>query len=476
MDRAPDSQTFLQSRFDAQRAAALADPYPDWPTRRDRLRRLLALLRSEASTLAEAIDADFGGRSPPETGLVDLLPSVLAVRDALRHGRGWMRRRRVPVSWWALPARAFVLPQPLGVVGIVVPWNYPVYLTIGPLAAALAAGNRAMVKLSEYTPTFSAVFARLVAERFADDELVVIQGGAEIGAAFTALPFDHLLFTGSTAVGRAVMTAAASHLTPVTLELGGKSPAIIAPGADVDYAAQRILFGKLVNAGQTCVAPDYVLLPRASLADFIAACRAAAAQRYPEGLGSPDYTSIVDFRQYSRLLSLLGEARAAGARVEPLFDRVQSDDLRHRLAPALVIDPPESVRLMREEIFGPLLPLLPYDDLEDALRFVRERPRSLALYWFDRDRRRTLDALLRTHAGGVTVNDTLLHLTQDGLPFGGVGPSGMGHYHGRWGFDTFSKLKPVLLQSRLAAALLARTAQPPYSGRTRWLLRLLGRL
>lgn len=473
MDRAPDFTVSLQQSFGVLRAAFDAAPYPDWVLRRDRLRRLRGLLRTHAAEFADAIDADFGGRPPPETGLLELVPCLEGITDALRHGKGRMRPREAPVSRWFLPARAQVLPQPLGVVGIIAPWNYPLALAASPLTAALAAGNRAMVKLSEFTPAFSAVFARRAAEVFAPDEVTVVQGDAETGAAFSALPFDHLLFTGSTGVGKRVMAAAAANLTPVTLELGGKSPAVITPGYDLRHAARRIVFGKLVNAGQTCIAPDYVLLPRGQDAAFVAACREAAQQLYPQGLRSADYTSIIDHRQYSRQLSLLGEARASGARVHALFDGVQADDLRHRLAPALVCDAPATLRLMTEEIFGPLLPVVLYDDIEQALAFVRSQPRPLALYWFDRDRRRTHDALLHTHAGGVTVNDTLLHFAQEGLPFGGVGASGMGHYHGRWGFDTFSKLKPVLMQTRLSGVSLAA---PPYGQRTRWLMRLMGRL
>jgi len=473
MDRAPDFAASLQQTYSTLRAAFDATPYPAWGVRRDRLLRLRQMLRRHAAEFAEAIDADFGGRPPPETGLLELVPSLQGIADALRHGPRWMRPRHAAVSRWFLPARAHVLPQPLGVVGIIAPWNYPLVLAVAPLTAALAAGNLAMVKLSEFTPTFSAVFAQRAAQAFAATELAVVQGGAEIGAAFSALPLDHLLFTGSSGVGRQVMAAAAANLTPVTLELGGKSPAVIAPGYDLRHAAQRIVYGKLLNAGQTCIAPDYVLLPRGQQTAFVAACREHAAQLFPQGLLSPDYTSIIDHRQYSRLVGLLGEARASGAKVHALFDGVQADDLRHRLAPAVVCDAPPTVRLMTEEIFGPLLPVVTYDEIEQALAFVRSQPRPLALYWFDRDRRRTRDALLRTHAGGVTVGDTLLHFAQDGLPFGGVGGSGMGHYHGRWGFDTFSKLKPVLLQSRLSGV---GVAAPPYDWRTRWLMKLMGRL
>ncbi|HEU0202202.1 MAG TPA: coniferyl aldehyde dehydrogenase, partial [Burkholderiaceae bacterium] len=369
---------------------------------------------------------------------------------ALRHGRRWMQARRVRATKWYLPAGAQVIPQPVGVVGIIAPWNYPVFLSAGPLAGVLAAGNRVMLKLSEFTPAFSALFARLVAGSFAQDEVAVIEGGPEVAAQFSALPFDHLLFTGSTAVGRKVMAAAAANLTPVTLELGGKSPAVVAPGFPLERAVDRILFGKLMNAGQTCIAPDYVLLPQAEVQAFVAAARRRAAQMYPRGLEDHDYCSIVNARQFGRLAGYLDEARVAGTGIEVLFSQ-PLDAVRHRLAPHLLVDPPDTLGVMREEIFGPLLPLVPYASAEEAIAYINARPRPLAMYWFDNDRARITQALQATHAGGVTINDTLLHIAQEGLPFGGIGPSGIGHYHGRWGFDAFSKLKPVLRQPRLNA-------------------------
>jgi coniferyl-aldehyde dehydrogenase len=384
-----------------------------------------------------------------------------------------MKPRRVWVSKWFLPARAEILPRPLGVVGIIVPWNYPVFLSIGPMVGAIVAGNRVMVKVSEYTPAFGTLFQRLVAQTFRPDEVTVVLGGPEVAAAFSALPFDHLLFTGSTPIGRKVMSAAAANLTPVTLELGGKSPTVIAPGYSLERAATRILAGKLLNAGQTCIAPDYVLLPRAKLESFITACHAQARRMFPQGLASGDYTSIINQRQYARLIGYLDQAAAAGARVEPLFDGAGRDDAAHRLAPALLLDPPHGLDVMREEIFGPLLPLLPYDQVEDAVEFINAQPRPLALYWFDDDRKRTEWALRRTHAGGVCVNETLVHVAQEELPFGGIGPSGMGHYHGRWGFETFSKMKPIFRQSRLNGMGLF---MPPYGRHVKPLLRWMKRL
>jgi coniferyl-aldehyde dehydrogenase len=468
-----EGPTELQRRFELQREAYAGEPYPPWPVRADRLRRLQRLLVRHEAEFAQAIDADFGGRPAIETELAEIWPSLEEVKVALRHGRRWMRPRRVPVSKWFIGARAQLVPQPLGVVGVIVPWNYPVFLAVAPMAAALAAGNRVMVKLSEYTPTFAQRFAERCAEAFATDELTVLVGGADVAAQFTALPLDHLLFTGSTAVGRKVMTAAAANLTPVTLELGGKSPAVLAPDYPLEHAVQRILVGKLLNAGQTCIAPDYLLLPREALPAFVRIARETAQRLYPGGIDDANYCSVVDARQYRRLVAGLDDALARGARAEPLFADGARDEGRHRLAPVMLLDAPADNALMTDEIFGPVLPLVAYDDVEQALAFINARPRPLAMYWFDRDRARTRAALQRTHAGGVTVNDTLLHVVQDALPFGGIGPSGMGDYHGRWGFETFSKLKPVVWQSRWNAMGLF---VPPYRPLVRRMLMWMKRL
>ncbi len=459
MDRAPPLPHDLHATYSRQRAACLAEPYPEWATRRDRLRRLLELLLEQQQRICEAVRADFGQRARAETEVLDLVPSLASLRHALRHGRAWMRPRRARPSIWFRPASAQVLPQPLGVVGSIAPWNYPLYLSVAPLASALAAGNRAMLKLSESAPNFGSLLTELVAARFDADELAVFTGDARQAAAMTTLPLDHLLFTGSTAVGRQVMAAAGPRLVPVTLELGGKSPAVVAPGYDLRLAAQRIVYGKLVNAGQTCVAPDHVHVPRAQLQDFAAACVQAARAMYPEGLRGADFCSVVDRRQYERLLGMLEQARAAGVPMVPLFAGPQRLDDAHRLAPVLLLDPPATLRVMQEEIFGPLLPLLGYEQPARLLQHIAEQPRPLALYWFDDDPARVDHMLRNTHSGGVTINDTLMHVAQEELPFGGLGASGMGHYHGSWGFDTFSKLKPVLRQRRLSGAALLR---PPY--------------
>ncbi|HEV2539950.1 MAG TPA: aldehyde dehydrogenase family protein [Frateuria sp.] len=459
----------LNALLDRLRAAQARDPLPSWRTRADRLRRLARMLREQRTAFAEAIGADFGQRPVEETELLELFPSLSAVRHALRHGHRWMRPRHAPTGLAFLPGRNRLLPQPRGVVGIVVPWNYPLFLAVGPLVDALVAGNRAMVKMSEYTPRFSALFAEQVARSFADDEVVVVTGDAAVAQAFTALPFDHLLFTGSTAVGHQVMRAASANLTPVTLELGGKSPAIVGPGADLAQAVERILVGKLVNAGQTCIAPDYVLLPRARVEDFVAAARAATARLYPDLARNRQYASLVSERHFARMVQLREEAAAAGARVEAL-GAASEDPARRLFPPQLLLDVPQDAAVMREEIFGPLLPLVAYDTLEQAIGYVAARPHPLALYLFERDRAAIERVLQATQAGGVTLNDTLYHIAQHGLPFGGVGASGMGGYHGKAGFDTFSHIKPVFAQSRWNGAGLLR---PPYGPRFRRMLELL---
>jgi coniferyl-aldehyde dehydrogenase len=457
---AAESTDPLIALLTAQRRAFAREPMPDWRARHAHLVTLERALTWHAPALSAAVDADFGGRSRHETELLELFPGLLALRHAQRCVRGWMRPQRKAVSHWFLPGSAHIVWQPLGVVGIVVPWNYPIYLTIGPLVSALAAGNRVLIKMPERTPRTAEAIAEMLHTRFGSDHVAVVRGDVAVARRFASLPFDHLLFTGSTEVGKHVMHAAADNLTPVTLELGGKSPAIIAPGFPLSRAVQRILIGKCLNAGQTCVAPDYVLLPRGSEAQFVAAARALVARWYPNLYGNADYTAIIDAGHHRRLLDTLDDARRSGADVIELCPSgTDSAEQGYKIAPTLVLRVTDTMRIMREEIFGPLLPLVPYDTLEQAIGYVNARPRPLALYYFDDDRTRIAHMLAHTHAGGVTVNDTILHIAQDELPFGGIGASGMGHYHGQAGFATFSKPKGVFTQSRLnAMPLLA----PPY--------------
>ena len=463
----------LVATFEGLRSRHLAEPHPDWPTRAARLKSLAGLLVKHRAPIADAISADFGHRSRHETELLEIFPSLEGLRHAIKHGKSWMRERRSPVSLWFQPGSAAVLPQPLGVVGIIVPWNYPLFLLIGPLTSALVAGNRAMVKLSEYTPRFGALMAELLPKTLGDDVVQVANGGPEVAAAFSSLPFGHLLFTGSTAVGRHVMSAAAEHLVPVTLELGGKSPALItaetcANEARFVNAVRRIVVGKVLNAGQTCIAPDYVLMPAAAIPRFAAVAKEVLAKQYPDGAAGDDYTGIAADRHFERLQNLVIEAVSLGAQATVVM--TPRRDGQRKLPLTLLTDCPPEARVMQEEIFGPVLPLVACDTVQAAIDYVNERPHPLALYLFDDSRRTQQRILQATLAGGVSINETLMHIAQDGLPFGGVGPSGMGHYHGRFGFDTMSKLKPVFRQSRInGLGLLA----PPYGALFARMLKLM---
>ncbi|MCO5096685.1 MAG: coniferyl aldehyde dehydrogenase [Rhodocyclaceae bacterium] len=454
------------------REAAVRDPHPDWHSRAALLDALERLLRENAQAIANAISADFGNRSQHETQLLELFPSFEAIRHARRHLKSWMRPERRAVSMWFLPGRARVLHQPLGVVGIIVPWNYPLMLAVGPLVAALSAGNRVMVKMSEYTPATSELFAHLVSKYFSDDEVVVVQGDAGVAQAFAQLPFGHLLFTGSTKVGYSVMRAAAENLTPVTLELGGKSPAILGPDFPLEKFVERVMVGKTMNAGQTCIAPDYVLVPAGRAREFIAAAQKVMADCYPDILRTPDYSSIISERHFNRLVGLVEDARAQGAEVVPLSSAAEPDAKTRRIPPVALLNVTPDMQAMQEEIFGPILPVVPYRDLDEAIRYVNARPNPLALYYFDQDRGRIDHVLEQTLSGGVTINDTILHIAQDSLPFGGVGESGKGHYHGFEGFEAFSKKKAVFYQSRLNGMALFK---PPYGKLFERMVKLLTR-
>lgn len=453
-----------------QKAAYLTDINPPLALRLDRLERLERMILAFEERFAQAISADFGNRSPVVTTLADIVPTRAAIRHARRHLRRWMRPRRVSLAWTGQPGSALILRQPLGVVGIIAPWNYPLNLMLSPLVGALAAGNRAMLKPSELTPKFSEVLHAAAQEFFAEDEVAVVIGGPDVAAAFSAAPFDHLVFTGSTAAGRRVAEAAAQNLTPVTLELGGKSPAIIDASADLERAVPRLIWGKLLNSGQTCVAPDYALVPRDRVEAFVTAAKAAAGRQYASLAGNADYTTIISHRHFDRLAGLIEEARARGAEVIELVPG--TDAARRILAPVVVTGANDTMALMHEEIFGPILPVIPYDTLDEALAYINAHDRPLALYWFGSDKAAEARVLNGTISGGVTINDTILHLAQDNLPFGGVGASGYGHYHGEAGFVAMSKEKPVLRQSRLSAVALL---YPPYGKVAGILLKVLAR-
>ncbi|WP_426156434.1 coniferyl aldehyde dehydrogenase [Pseudomonas sp. TSRC2-2] len=445
----------LDRQFQAQRSAYAAHPMPPAAQRQQWLKALRELLSSERQVLIEAISTDFSHRSADETLLAELMPSLHGIHYASRHLKKWMKpsRRKVGVAFQ--PASAKVVYQPLGVVGVIVPWNYPLYLAIGPMVGALAAGNRVMLKLSESTPATGLLLKQLLARIFPEDLVCVVLGEADVGVAFSRLPFDHLLFTGSTSVGKHVMRAAAQNLTPVTLELGGKSPAIVSRDVPLKDAAERIAFGKTLNAGQTCVAPDYVLVPEDRVGAFVEAYRQAVKGFYPTLTDNADYTAIINERQLARLNGYVSDATSKGALLIPLFEQGQGRRMPH----SVLLNVSDEMTVMQDEIFGPLLPIVPYRDLEQALAYINQRPRPLALYYFGYDKREQHRVLHETHSGGVCLNDTLLHVAQDDMPFGGIGPSGMGHYHGHEGFLTFSKAKGVLIKQRFNAA---RLIYPPY--------------
>jgi coniferyl-aldehyde dehydrogenase len=442
---------------------------PDYSQRIADLKRLRAAYKARIDEFVIAMSADFGRRPRHESLLTDGMTVLSEIDHLCAHLRGWMRPKRAAADWLFFPARTEVRYQPLGVVGIIAPWNYPVNLSLMPLATAIAAGNHVMLKPSEHTSRTSQLLKDLLADVFPADRVATVLGGPEVAAAFAALPLDHLFFTGSTAVGRKVMAAAAQNLTPVTLELGGKSPAIVAPDYPLATAVDRIAAGKFLNAGQTCIAPDYVLLPRAMIPAFVEEMQKYISQRYTDIADSPDYASIINAAQYARLKSYLDQAHAAGAKIVELGT---GDAGKRILPPTLVLDAREDLALMQDEIFGPILPLVAVDSVEAAIDYVNARPRPLALYHFDLDKARTERVLQRTVAGGVSVNDTVMHFAQIDLPFGGVGPSGVGHYHGREGFLTFTKQKPVLYQARWTSMKLMR---PPYRGIADFLVKFLTR-
>ena len=446
--------------------ACQAHPMPSLAQRRSRLSALKSALLAHKQALCDALALDYGQRSDYDSLVADILPCVMQINYSLKRLKGWMKPVRRHPGLLLAPARVEMHYQPLGVVGIMVPWNFPVMLSLGPLIGAIAAGNRAMIKLSEFTPHTNAALRTLLEAVFDDDEVVLIEGDAGLAAAFSTLPFDHLLFTGSTAVGRQVMAAAAPQLTPLTLELGGKSPCLIAPDMPLALAVERMIFGKSLNAGQICVAPDYVLLPRGQEQGFIEAYQTHFRRLYPKGLDSPDYGSIINAAQYERLTAWLAEAKQAGAQAHPCASPARDDGAR-RLVPHLLTEVPGHCQLMQQEIFGPLLPLVPYDSIEEAIAYVAARPRPLALYLMSLDETLQSRLIRETHAGGMAINECLFQVAADDAPFGGIGPSGMGHYHGHEGFLTFSKAKTVLRRGRFSTGNLIH---PPYR---RWYQQLM---
>jgi len=457
-----------------QRADYIKHGEVDAATRIDRLDRAIALLVDHQQTLVEALSADFGHRSRHQSLFTDIAASIGPLKHAKKHLAGWMKpeKRKVDFPMNLLGARARIEYQPLGVVGVISPWNFPVNLTFTPLAGVLAAGNRCMIKPSEYTPATSQAMAELIAGAFDELEISVVVGGPQTGADFAGLPFDHLLFTGATSVARHVMRAAADNLVPVTLELGGKSPVIVGRSADIEKTTDAIMAGKMMNAGQICLAPDYVFVPKENVGEFVESTQRSVKKMFANLLENDDYTSIVNQRHFDRLNDYVEDAKQKGARVVEI--NPANEDFRqqphHKIPPTLILDANDSMKVMQDEIFGPLMPVRTYDDLSEAVDYVNEHARPLGLYYFGSDEREQRRVLSHTTSGGVTVNDVIMHVAQEDLPFGGVGPSGMGAYHGRDGFKAFSHAKSIFTQSKIDLAGLVGL-RPPYGEKIEKLLK-----
>lgn len=449
----------IHTLFNQQKAAYRAHPMPTSGERRADLKRLKEVVLKYKDELASAIYQDFSCRSKDETLVAEIMTSVQGINYAIKRLGKWMKPSKRHVSMLFAPSQNYVMYQPLGVVGIIVPWNYPVQLAVLPLMTALAAGNRAMIKMSEFTPATNAVLKKLLAEAFSEEQVAIIEGEVEVSTAFSETPWDHLVFTGSTMVGRIVMAAAAKNLTPVTLELGGKSPAIIAPNASMQDAVERICFGKSLNAGQTCIAPDYVLLPAGKEEEFIERYKATFATMYPTVRNNDDYTAIINDRQHQRLLSWVEDAKEKGAKITVVNPANEDFSGTRKMPLHLMQQGTADMKVLQDELFGPILPIVPYKTLDSALEYINDRDRPLALYIFTYDKNEQQRILERTHAGGVTINDTLMHVAQDDIPFGGVGPSGMGHYHGKEGFIALSKAKGVHRKGKFNSG---KFVYPPY--------------
>ena len=448
----------MKAQFLRLQILSRTQPINDWGTRAMQLDNLEVMLSDNQESFAKAISADFGYRSQSETQFAELFPSFTGISHAKKHGKKWMKTHRAPISALYMPAHNEIQPQPLGVVGIMVPWNYPLYLAIGPMIDALTAGNRIMVKMSEAAPQFAQAFADAVARYFSPDMICVVLGEVEIAAAFSELQFDHLIYTGSTAVGKKVMAAAAPNLTPVTLELGGKSPVIVLDDANLESVVNRVMMGKTLNAGQTCIAPDYVLIQRQYHDQFIQLAKEWMTKHYPNIEENPDYSRIINSDQFKRVKGYLdaltdGEMHALTTAEANIETRL--------MPPVIVSEPAPDSDLMQNEIFAPILPLMHYETLDDAIYFVNSRPRPLALYVFSDNYSSIENVRNNTVSGGLCINEVLIHVAQHDLPFGGVGDSGTGAYHGKAGFERLSHMKPIFVQTKLNGLNLLL---PPYGG------------
>ena len=466
MNSATAPKAAMQELLARQKAAYLRDGAPTAKLRIDRLNRCIKILIDHEKEIVEAVNADFGNRPEAITGVTDVAGSIGPLKHARQHLETWMkpeRRKTTPAILGLFGAKAEVRYQPKGVVGVISPWNFPVNLTFSPLAGILAAGNRAMIKPSEFTPATSDLMKTMFAKAFDDEEIAVIVGGPEVGQAFSELAFDHMIFTGATSIARHVMRAAAENLVPLTLELGGKSPAIIGRSADFGTAAARIMAGKTLNAGQICIAPDYVIAPQDKVSEFVAAATKSVTAMFPTIKDNPDYTAVIAERHYERIKSYVDDARAKGAEIieiNPAGEDFTQQEHR-KIPPTLILNPTDDMKVMQEEIFGPVLPVKTYGSIGEATGYVNGHERPLALYYFgtdDGERERVVDG---TTSGGVAVNDVIFHVAQEDLPFGGVGPSGMGSYHGADGFREFSHKKAIYRQLKTDIGPL-KALRPPY--------------
>jgi coniferyl-aldehyde dehydrogenase len=453
-----ENLSHIDQVFAKQRMASRQDPYPSLEARLQNLDKLQKILHENQAAITDAINTDFGCRSHQETRMLEIFGLLGGIAYNRKRLKKWMKPQKRHVGMAYLGAKNTVIPQPKGVVGVVAPWNYPLFLAFSPCISALAAGNRCIVKMASNSQTLCRLMDKLVSAVFDEDTLAIMPGVSAND--FTHRPWDHLVFTGSPAVGKIVMATAAKYLTPVTLELGGKSPTIIADDCDLKMAAERLLFGKFLNAGQTCVAPDYLFIPREKVATFVELAKEIVSKRYPTS-ASQDFTSVIDDKAFARLTAVLQDAIDKGAEPINLLGTENSNSETRKIPPHLVLNPSDEMQIMQDEIFGPLLPIKPYDDLDEVIEYINGNERPLALYLFSNDTASQDKVIHNTLSGGMCLNDSMLHVGQHDMPFGGVGNSGMGHYHGKEGFIEFSKLRPIFKQAKKSAIL---ALAPPYGG------------
>ena len=465
-----DSEQKMNSTLQMQRDAYLKEGIVSAEIRIDRLQRGVDVLIKYNEKITDALNTDFTCRPREVTLLTDVGAGIAPMKHAIKHLRSWMKPEKRPTMFPfnLVGGRSRIEYQPLGVVGIIAPWNFPVNMVFAPLAGVLAAGNRAMIKPSEFTPATSALMAEMIAEAYDPAEIAIFDGGPEVGQAFSNLPFDHMIFTGATSIARHILTAAARNLVPVTLELGGKSPVVISRSADIEKSLGRIMTGKTLNAGQICLAPDYLLVPEEKLHEVIAAAQKAVAQMYPRILDNPQYTSVINERHFQRLNGYLAEASERGQKIIPINPAKEDFSTQQgtlKIPPTLIPEPADDLKMMEEELFGPLLPIRTYNNFEETISYINSKPRPLAAYYFGDDKQEETALISRTTSGGVCINDVVMQVAQEDLPFGGVGPSGMGAYHGLKGFQTFSHAKSIYRQASINIAKLGGML-PPYGKAT----------